>query len=355
MIRTVSVTDTNTSAGWWRHPTEFLIRAAAAAGLGVSLLLLWEYTHPGAQFCSPGGGCDVVQDSAWARPLGIPLPVFGVLYFAVALLLVHLHGMRKRLAVFSLVGAAAAIGLIAIQALAIKAFCPYCVIADVSSIVLALTALTLRNSQPVDSRSTLYVPLVLVTAAAFLAAPAYAALTRPTTVGQCTVKLDPKVDPVLKAQVPGKVTIVEFMDFGCPFCQKMHYKLEPLLKEYGDKVAMVRKHWPIHRIAIWAAIGGICAEKMGKGNEMANELFDTDDLSPDNIEKLAKKIGLDTETFKACMKSDYPKDVLKKVNEERKLLKLKGLPSTFIGNECYQGVQTRRTIRAAIERAKKRL
>lgn len=349
------MTDTHTSAGWWKHPSEFLIRAAAAAGLGVSLLLLWEATHTGAQFCGPGGGCDVVQDSSWAKPLGIPMPVFGVLYFAVALLLVHLRGMRKRLAVLSAVGGVGGIALITIQAVSIKAFCPYCLVADGSAIVLALTALALRNTEPVDSRSGLYVPLVFVTAAAFLTPPAWGALTRPTSVGQCTVKLDPKVDPVRKAQVEGKVTIVEFLDFGCPFCQKLHYKLKPVLDEYGDQVVMVRKHWPIHREAIWAAIGGICADKLGKGNAMADELFATDDLSPDNIDKLAKKIGLDDKKFAECIKSDFPKNELKRVNKERKLLELKGLPSLFIGNECYQGVQTSRTIRASIERAKKRL
>jgi hypothetical protein len=35
-------------------------RLAAATGLAVSLLLLWEYTGEGASLCGDGGGCDAV-------------------------------------------------------------------------------------------------------------------------------------------------------------------------------------------------------------------------------------------------------------------------------------------------------
>ncbi len=338
---------------WWRHPAEFLVRISAAAGLGVSLLLLWEATHDGAQFCGPGGGCDVVQDSGWAKPLGIPMPVFGVLFFAVALLLVHLKGMRKHLAMLGAAGAVGGIGLLVIQGVSIGTFCEYCLVADFAGIGLGISGLALRNTQPVDSRSGLYIPLVLMTAVAFLAPPTVAGLTRPANVGKCTVKVDPDKDPILKAQVEGKVTIVEFLDFGCPYCQKLHFKLKPVLAEYGDKVNMVRKYWPIHRNAIWAAVGGVCADKLGKGDAMADELFKAEDMSPENVEKLAVKIGLNDKEFKDCMKSDYPKEQLRKVNEERKLLQLQGLPSMYIGKECYQGVQTKRTIRSSIERARK--
>jgi len=350
------VTDTQeTTTSWWRNPAEFLLRIAAAAGLGVSLLLLWEATHEGPQFCGPGGGCDVVADSKWAKPLGIPMPVFGVLYFAVALLLVHLRGMRNRLAMIAVPAALGGAGLLVLQGVAIGTFCEYCVVADGSAIILGISALALRGSQPVDARSPLYIPLVLATAAAFLAPPMVAGITRPKDVGVCRVKLDPAQDPVAKAQVKGKVTIVEFMDFGCPHCQKLHFKLKPVLDKYGDKVNMVRKYWPLHRSAIWAAIGAACADKFDKGYEMTDELFKTEDMSPENVEKLAIKVGIDGEKFKACMKSDYPKNELKKVQEERKLLELKGLPSMFIGDECYEGVQTSRTIRGAIERARKKL
>lgn len=340
---------------WWKLPAEFVMRIAAGAGLGVSLLLLWEATHDGAQFCGPGGGCDIVQDTAWAKPLGIPLPVLGVLFFAVAMLLIHVRGMRKHLAWMGLAGAAAGVGFLVIQGASIGTFCPYCVVADVSGIALGLTALSLRATEPIDSRSNFYVPLVLVTALGFLSTPVVAGLNRPKQVGQCKIDVPKDKNPILAAQVPGKVTIVEFLDFGCPFCQKLHFKLKPVLDSYGDDVVMVRKYWPIHREALWAAIAGTCADKLGKGDAMADELFKTDDLSPDNVKTLARKVGMDGDAFDKCLQSDHPKTQLKKFNEERKLLKLEGLPTLFIGDECYQGVQAKTTLKASIERARKRL
>src|SRR5687768_15699563 len=62
-----------------------LVRAVAAIGLAFSLALLLDYTRAVPTFCDEGGGCEAVRQSSWARPLGIPMPIFGVAFFAAAL------------------------------------------------------------------------------------------------------------------------------------------------------------------------------------------------------------------------------------------------------------------------------
>src|SRR5262245_33665168 len=55
-------------------------------GLAVSVALAIDHLGPAPAFCAEGG-CAAVRTSAWARPLGIPLPFFGMLFYAVTLAL----------------------------------------------------------------------------------------------------------------------------------------------------------------------------------------------------------------------------------------------------------------------------
>ena len=74
-------------------------------------------------------------------------------------------------------------------------------------------------------------------------------------------KIDVKGRPV-RGNKDAKVTIVNFDDFQCPFCARMHATLFPgLLKEYGSKVKIIYKDYPlveIHPWAMHAAIDGNC-------------------------------------------------------------------------------------------------
>src|SRR5258706_9665064 len=104
---------------------------AAAVGLGASLASLVDMLGPAPAFCSDSG-CATVRASAWAHPLGIPLPVLGVAYFGVMLALCGSAATVRR--VLAIAGGASAIALIGIQAFAIGAWCKLCLVADVAAI-----------------------------------------------------------------------------------------------------------------------------------------------------------------------------------------------------------------------------
>jgi protein-disulfide isomerase len=75
-------------------------------------------------------------------------------------------------------------------------------------------------------------------------------------------KMDLAADPMAKIDVKGrpvrgnanaKVTIVNYDDFQCPFCSRMHATLFPdLMKQYGDKVKVIYKDYPLVEIHPWA-------------------------------------------------------------------------------------------------------
>ena len=82
---------------------------------------------------------------------------------------------------------------------------------------------------------------------------------------------DPFVELMSKIDVTGrpsrgpksaKVVVVNFDDFECPFCSRMHETLFPeIFKEYGDRVTFIYKDYPlaeIHPWAIHAAVNANC-------------------------------------------------------------------------------------------------
>ncbi|MCB0359145.1 MAG: thioredoxin domain-containing protein, partial [Bdellovibrionales bacterium] len=58
------------------------------------------------------------------------------------------------------------------------------------------------------------------------------------------VKLNVEGSPV-RGNPDAPITIVEFSDFQCPFCQRGTETMDQLLKEYPDKVKIAFKHLPL--------------------------------------------------------------------------------------------------------------
>lgn len=91
----------------------------------------------------------------------------------------------------------------------------------------------------------------------------------------------PKNVTVGNAHTQGKggapITIVEFSDFQCPYCEQAYPTVQQIQKDYGDKVLFAYKYFPlvsIHPHAEKTAEAAQCASDMG-GNfwPMYNALF----------------------------------------------------------------------------------
>jgi hypothetical protein len=82
-------------------------------------------------------------------------------------------------------------------------------------------------------------------------------------------KLDLKGRPV-RGNPDAKVMIVNFDDFQCPFCSHMHSTLfANVFKEYGDRVKVVYKDYPLIEIHPWAMHAAIDGNCLGEQNSPA--------------------------------------------------------------------------------------
>lgn len=343
-----------------RALSELGLRLFAGAGLGASGLLLWEYLQPDTGWCTKGSGCDTVRLSSYSHIHGIPVPVFGLVFFAGILGLILWPRFRGLLPIGAAIGTLFAIRLFYIMAYVLHAYCPYCVIVDMSSLFLfALALRQMRRGDKEDARA-LSLPIStfsVVLAAAFPfgygLATQTAAPATPAPAAAGTAKALPK--PIELEQRPGVVTIVEFSDFECPHCRDQHLLFASVLPRYGDKVRVVRKHLPLlnlHDGAEIAARAACCAEEEGRGEEMASALFHAELLNADMCETLAYRLGLDIGAFGSCLTADRTKNRLLYDRRDADACKVEGLPTFWIGKERFDGkVRDLDTLRVSIERA----
>ncbi len=84
-------------------------------------------------------------------------------------------------------------------------------------------------------------------------------------------------DAQIEGNKDARVVIAEFSDFQCPFCKRWsETTMDPLLKKYGNNVALAFLHFPltqIHPNAGNASVAAICAGEQGKFWEMHDLLF----------------------------------------------------------------------------------
>ncbi len=82
-------------------------------------------------------------------------------------------------------------------------------------------------------------------------------------------KIDVKGRPV-KGNPSAKVTIINFDDFQCPFCSRMHSTLfDNVFKDYADKIKVIYKDYPLIEIHPWAMHAAIDGNCLGEQNAPA--------------------------------------------------------------------------------------
>lgn len=155
-----------------------------------------------------------------------------------------------------------------------------------------------------------------------------------------------------------KVTIVEFSDFQCPFCNRVNPTMNQIREEYGDDVRIAFKHMPlsIHAQAPAAHAASEAAHRQGKFWEMHDLIFANQrDLSAATFEKYARQLGLNIAQFKADSNSAGVKKRVADDLREASKLGITGTPSFFINGRYLSGAQPfpnfKRLIDEALEKA----
>jgi protein-disulfide isomerase len=135
------------------------------------------------------------------------------------------------------------------------------------------------------------------------------------------------------------VTIVEWADFECPFCGRAAPELDKLVKEYPGKIRLVFKNYPLsmHPHSEDAARAAMAAGKQGKFWEMHHALFQNQakGLDKQEIERLARGVGLDMKKFKADWESEAIADRVSKDRKQGDKMELDGTPLIFIDGRRF--------------------
>jgi predicted DsbA family dithiol-disulfide isomerase/uncharacterized membrane protein len=324
-----------------------VLRIAALVALGVSSALLVDYMSFSPAFCSPGSGCSAVRGSGWGYLFGgkLPVPAIGIAGFAGLFSVSLSRGLKPWVFPMAAFGGVAAAFFIVLQAAVIREFCLLCVIVDVAGIIAAIAAYLHKRGEATGATRDPFAPWAW---ALFSVAAVATPLSWPSLRPQAPVPAG-----ILSYYQPGKINVVEFADYECPFCRALHPQLKKLVKEREGQVNFVRLNMPLprHESALDAAKAAVCADAQGKGDEMADQLFEIEDLSATSLRRMAVKIRLDPRAFDLCFASPA---TLERIQREGKILRdagFQGLPTTYVGARQIVGAQGEEIFREAFDQA----
>jgi protein-disulfide isomerase len=326
---------------------------SALIGTVTSAYLLVDYLG-GDAICLTGSGCDEVRASAFAYPLGVPMPALGLGFYLAAIGVLLYAAERPALFGISAVwitvawaaaGVVVSAGLTGVEVFVIGSICSWCTVSAAASVLLALgvvraardapdepsrdeplrTARARRRAraQQVDERRRRNRFVAASGAAASLALMGL-------LVAAPAEGLTPVNDRAVRGSGP---QVVVFSDFQCPACARV----APMVEQLADdgSATLVYRYFPlttIHANAEAAARAAEAARRQDRFWPFHDLLFSSQaqwsDLPPDEV-------SLDVSTWQADLVAAA--DVVQADMAEAQRLQLRGTPTIFIEGQLYRG------------------
>ena len=135
-----------------------------------------------------------------------------------------------------------------------------------------------------------------------------------------------------------KNTVIEFMDYFCGYCKKIHPELIELATRRDDTRVIFLQHPILSQSSEVIAAMVVAANTQGKGKELHNALFEISGSL--NQEKLNKIID-DLDINKNKLMIDIGRDEIKNIVKLSSFLAMgsgaRGTPSLFINEEFLGG------------------
>jgi protein-disulfide isomerase len=175
---------------------------------------------------------------------------------------------------------------------------------------------------------------------------------------------DPYAEVMKKITVAGrptrgnkdaKVVAVNFDDFECPFCSRMHQTLFPeLFKEYGDRVLFIYKDYPLSQIHPWATRAAIDANCLAaQSNDAYWDFADFIHANQKDVNNEKKgdpqfalldkmtllqgqKHNVDAAKLQACIKAQND-DAVKASVKEGEALGIDATPTMYVNGQKVDG------------------
>jgi protein-disulfide isomerase len=167
----------------------------------------------------------------------------------------------------------------------------------------------------------------------------------PEPAGAAGVSLKIAPDSAVQGSKDAPLTLVEFSDYQCVFCQRFHTDALPQLKKnYIDtgKVRFYSRDLPLnfHANAFKAAVAARCAGEQGKFWDLRDLMVaNANNLSDDSIVKFAQGVKVDLAPFRACLASKKYDESIRGDTAEAARIGVQGTPSFVLGKSTPEGVR----------------
>ena len=158
---------------------------------------------------------------------------------------------------------------------------------------------------------------------------------------------DPALGP---ADAP--ITIVEFSDYNCPYCEKWHAEtFQPLMAAYPDLIRFVYRDFPItSQESMAAAQVAQCAGEQDAYWSFHDSLLSGGlELGREAYQQYATRLGLDVESLLACLDSGKYNDEVQADARYAAGLGVSGTPTFFINGLPLVGAQPLSEFQAVID------
>lgn len=158
------------------------------------------------------------------------------------------------------------------------------------------------------------------------------------------------------------VTLVEYGDYECPYCQQYYPTVKTIQQQYGDKIKFQFRNFPlvnIHRNAFAAARAAEAAALQNKYWEMHDTLYQTSnwqiwtnasDPTP-YFKDYAQQLGLNVSKFTTDFASSQVNDTINADMAEGNNLNITGTPTFFINGKKTEIANSTEAFQKAIDSA----
>lgn len=151
------------------------------------------------------------------------------------------------------------------------------------------------------------------------------------------------------------LTLVEYGDFECPYCEQAYPVVEQVRRVMGDRLRFVFRHFPItssHAHAQLAAEAAEAAGAQGQFWPMHRKLYGHQkQLERTDLDRYAEEIGLDMVAFKQALDERTYKEKVRQSFRDGIRARVQGTPTFFINGHRYDGEPTAEAIITALNEA----
>ncbi len=137
------------------------------------------------------------------------------------------------------------------------------------------------------------------------------------------------------------IVVVEFTDFQCPFCKKLHAEtLAAAREKYPDDLRVVVRNLPLemHREARGAAKAAMAAGQQGRYWDFHDRIFEAGEvLSAQTFERWAAELGMDVEQYKKDFADPKLEESIERDRFMSYALGLTATPSVFVNGQFFEG------------------